>query len=166
VKLRERIDRDPLYFSRQCLLLERRASLASNSSERPSQIVYWTIMGSNNGLIRQVGALHDRNWHTAGWLSQLGNQGITSDFFLIRYIHSKFTIHAASIYIVNGIWECVGHVWGIVNNICGYVGDKRGQKWQRRDFDPKWRIWSIHARYWPWQGNEMRRGCMECIGWC
>jgi hypothetical protein len=47
-----------LYFSHQCLLLEHTASLASNSSERPSQIVYWTIMGSS-GLIRQVGALYD-----------------------------------------------------------------------------------------------------------
>jgi hypothetical protein len=67
----------------------------------------------------------------------LGNQGITSDFFLIRYIHSKFTIHAASIYIVNGIWECVGHVWGIVNNIFEAGGGRELEIAQRRGFDPK-----------------------------
>jgi hypothetical protein len=67
----------------------------------------------------------------------LGNQGITSGYFLIQYIHSIFKIkHLATVYIANGTWECMGYVWGIVNNICKgrgrYIRDKRGQKLEKK----------------------------------
>jgi hypothetical protein len=80
-------------------------------------------------------------------------------FFPNPVYSQVFTIkHVTSVYIANGIWECVGYVWGIVNNKCkdrgGYVRDKRGQKLQRWGFDP-------NDRYGPYMlvidcGKEMK----------
>jgi hypothetical protein len=94
-----------------------------------------SLLGSS-GLIQQVGALRDR--HTAGWLAELGNQGITSGFFP-NPVYSQYIYN--DMQHLSTFLRAYRSVWGIVNNICKgrgmYIGDKWKQKLKKKKTQKK-----------------------------